>query len=190
MKESDSCQSSPIIEIAPNGDIIFAVGPEMARIHVNSQLLKTASKHFFVMLGKEAHNMLFKYGPVELPLPEDNAAALKIIFAIIHKQSYLVPRFLTPNEILEVAIAVEKYDLVNIMQLWSGIWRQPGLLFVEDLIVLAAAAYLFQNAQGFKGITKALILKHKGSYLSLLSDKVESTLTWKVYWKNSEALSG
>jgi len=50
-------------------------------------------------------------------------------------------------------------------------------------MLLTAAAYLFQNAQSFKEITKALILNHDGPYITLLCEEVESAITWKVFCK-------
>lgn len=50
-------------------------------------------------------------------------------------------------------------------------------------MLLTAAAYLFQNAQGFKEITKALILDYDGPYLTLLCKEVESAMLWKVFCK-------
>ncbi|KAJ8071950.1 hypothetical protein OCU04_002254 [Sclerotinia nivalis] len=50
-----------------------------------------------------------------------------------------------------------------------------------DLMFLIAAAYLFQNAQAFKEITKALILKYHTPYLDLLCKEIESVMTWRVF---------
>ncbi|KAA8572124.1 hypothetical protein EYC84_002042 [Monilinia fructicola] len=184
MEETDSSQSSEIIEIASDGDVIFVVGPEMVRFRVRSQSLRAVSKPFFAMLGpdwKEGHDMLDKDGPVELSLPEDNPAALKMIFALVHRRKGMVPRTLTPRFVLEVAITVDKYDLVDFMKFASGEWLRPGQRCADDLMILAAAAYLFQNAQGFKEITKALLLEHEDSYLSLLSKEIESVMAWRVF---------
>ncbi|KAL2825048.1 hypothetical protein BDW59DRAFT_146745 [Aspergillus cavernicola] len=54
-------------------------------------------------------------------------------------------------------------------------------LRVETLILLMAAAYLFQNAQAFREITKALVLNYDGSYLALLRKDIESVMDWRVF---------
>ena len=48
-------------------------------------------------------------------------------------------------------------------------------------MLLAAAAYLFQNAPAFEEITKAMILSHGGPYLTLLCEEVESAMNWRVF---------
>jgi hypothetical protein len=53
-----------------------------------------ASKPFSAMLGlhwKEGHDMRDYDGPFELPLPDDDAAALKVIYSIIYYQNEKVP---------------------------------------------------------------------------------------------------
>jgi hypothetical protein len=61
------------------GDVILVVGPEKVKLRVHSLFLKAASKPFSAMFGpdwKEGHNMLGRDGPVEVPLPEDNATVV------------------------------------------------------------------------------------------------------------------
>jgi len=62
-------------------------GPEKVKLRVHSLFLKAPSKSFSAMFGpnwKEGYNMPSRDGPVEVPLSEGNAAALKFICAIIH----------------------------------------------------------------------------------------------------------
>jgi len=94
MEELRDIKLSTVTKIAADGDVILVVGPERVRLRVYSLFLKAASKPFSIMLGpdwKESHNMFDRDGLVELPLPEDNAAALKLICAIIHHQNNIVP---------------------------------------------------------------------------------------------------
>ena len=76
-----------VVNIATDGDVILVVGPEKAKLRVQSLFLKAASKPFSAMFGpdwKEGHNILDLDALIELPLPENNANALKLICAIIH----------------------------------------------------------------------------------------------------------
>ncbi|KAH7357230.1 hypothetical protein BKA65DRAFT_524386 [Rhexocercosporidium sp. MPI-PUGE-AT-0058] len=152
---------STVVKIATDGDVILVVGPEKAKLRVLSLFLKAASKPFSAMFGpdwKEGHNMLDRDRPVELLLPEDNADALKVICAVIHHRNNEVPRTLAADDVLEVAVTADK-----------------------DLMLLTAAAYVFQNAQAFKELTRELILNHGGPYLDLSCEEVESAITWKVF---------
>jgi hypothetical protein len=149
MEELRDNKPSTIIEIAADGDVILVVGPEEAKLRVHSLFLKAASKHFSAMFKldwKEGHNMLGRDGPGELPLPEDNAVALKLVFAIIHHRNKMVPPTLAAGEVLGIAITADKCDCTDTLEFASGNWLQPRKNEAGNLMLLTAAAYLFQNA--------------------------------------------
>ncbi|KAL7909984.1 hypothetical protein GGI35DRAFT_468975 [Trichoderma velutinum] len=184
MENPKDTQTNTIVEIAPDGDLILIVGPEEAKLHVHSALLRTVSKPFSAMFGpawKEGHDLLDCDRPVELSLPEDNAAALKIICFIIHHQNSEVPQTLAAGDVLAVAVTADKYDCVEALRFASESWLRTTRDKAGNLMLLTAAAYLFQNAQAFKEITKALILDYDGPYLTLSCREVESAMSWKVF---------
>lgn len=188
METPNDTQTNTIVEIAPDGDLILIVGPEEAKLHVDSMMLRVASKPFSAMFGpnwKEGRDLLDGdrpvNRPVELPLPEDNAAALKIMCSVIHHQRSEVPRTLAAGDVLAVAVATDKYDCVEALSFASDGWLRPSRDEAGNLMLLTAAAYLFQNAQAFKELTKALILDYKDSYLTLSCREVESAMPWKVF---------
>jgi hypothetical protein len=51
--------------------------------------------------------MLGPDGPVEIPLPEDNATALRVICAVIHHRSELVPPTLAAGDVLQIAVTAD-----------------------------------------------------------------------------------
>ena len=94
MAELRDNEQSTVVEIIADGDVILIVGPEKLKLRVHSLCLKAVSRPFSAMFGsdwKEGHSLFGRDGQVELPLPEDNAAALKIICAIIHHRNNMVP---------------------------------------------------------------------------------------------------
>jgi len=187
MEEPRNNTPSMVVNIATDGDVILVVGPEKAKLRVQSLFLKAASKPFSAMFGpdwKEGHDTLDLDAPVELPLPEDNASALKLICAIIHHRNKKVPQSLAAGDVLGVAVIADKYDCVHALKFASGSWLRPGKNKAGDLMLLTAAAYLFQNAQAFNEITRALILNHDGPYLALSCEEVESALPWRVFCKS------
>ncbi|KAH8782917.1 hypothetical protein F5883DRAFT_537395 [Diaporthe sp. PMI_573] len=183
MENPSDSHTDTVVKIAPDGDLILKVGPEMAKLLVHSTLLRAVSKPFSVMFRpdwKEGQDLLDRDGPAELLLPEDNAAALKIICSIIHHQNREVPQTLAAGNVLAVAVTADKYDCVDALRFASESWLRTSTDKPGNLMLLTAAAYLFQNAQAFKDITRALVLDYDGPYLALSSKKVESALTWRV----------
>lgn len=77
----------------------------------------------------------------------------------------------------------DKYDCVQALKFTSGNWLLPRENEAGNLILLAAAAYLFRDTGAFKEITKALILNYSGPYLALSYEEVESAMTLRVFCK-------
>ncbi|KAF5579818.1 btb poz domain-containing protein [Fusarium pseudocircinatum] len=174
---------SQIVEIVPDGDIILVVGPDKTKLRVKSMLLMAASKPFSVMLGpnwKEGHDMRHRNGPFELLLPDDDATALEIICSVIHFQNDRIQQTLPASDVLAVAIAADKYDCLNSLQFASEVWLRELEVKPRDLMLLTAAAYLFQNPQAFKEHTASLVLNHHGSYLSLFGEDTGDILPWEI----------
>lgn len=189
METPNDTQTNTIVEIAPEGDLILIVGPEEAKLHVDSTMLRAASKTFSAMFRsewKEGRDLLESDGPTPIPLPEDNAAALKIMCSVIHHKASEVPRTLAAGDVLAVAVAADKYDCVEALEFASDRWLRPSGDEAGNLMLLTAAAYLFQNARAFEEITKALILDYKDPYLTLSCREVESAMPWKVFCEHPD----
>ncbi len=186
MEDIGADNQSDILEIAADGDIILVVGSDEVKLRVHSIFLKAASTPFSAMLGpnwKEGHDMLSLDGPVELLLPEGNATALTVICAVIHHQNRMVPHHLAARDVYNIAVTADEYDCIGALRFASDSWLQLGKSSAADLMLLTAAAYLFNNAAAFKEITKALILDYHGSYLALSCREVELAMTWRVFCK-------
>ncbi|KAF2675684.1 hypothetical protein K458DRAFT_324012 [Lentithecium fluviatile CBS 122367] len=190
MEETKDGEPRSTIKIAADGDVILVVGPKAVELRVHSLFLKVASKPFSAMLGpdwKEGDEMIGRDGPVELPLPEDKAATMELICAIIHHRNERIPSTLPALNVLEIAVTADKYDCIDALKFASQSWFCPDGHDTDDLMFLTASAYLFRNAQAFKEITKAMILSHSGPYLALSCEEVESVMSWKVFCHLEEA---
>jgi hypothetical protein len=177
-----------VVEVVPDGDCILTVGPEKVKMRVNSLFLKAASEPFRAMLGpgwKEGNKLRDGADAVEIPLPDDDATAIQLLCAVVHHQngSDTIPRQLAVRTILNIAMAADKYDCVRALKFASESWLQPSWDRVDDLMVLAAAAYLLENAEAFWEITKKMILNHDGSFTTLNCAEVEDVMDWKVFCK-------
>ena len=186
MAELRDNEQSAVVEIIADGDVILIVGPEKMKLRVHSLFLKAVSRPFSAMFGpdwKEGHSLFGRDGPVELPLPEDNAAALKIICAIIHHRNNMVPPTLAASDVLGIAVTADKYDCVDVLRFASGEWLQPRENKAGNLMLLTVSAYLFRNAMAFREITRVMILNHGGPYLALSCEAVESAMELRVLCK-------
>lgn len=171
-------------EVAADGDVVLIVGPNKKKLRVHSLFLKTASKVLEAKAGPRTSEGqdISKDDAQEVFLPEDDVGAMKTLCAVIHLRSHAASDAFTPSEVLKIAIAADKYDCIVALRDASGHWLKPvENASVEDLKILMAAAYLFDNAQAFKEITAALILNHTDSYLALAQGQVESLIPRKIF---------
>ncbi|SCV28459.1 uncharacterized protein FFB14_01735 [Fusarium fujikuroi] len=99
--------------------------------------------------------------------------------SVIHFQNDKIPQTLPASDVLAVAIAADMYDCTKALQFASKSWLRESKAKPEDLMLLAAAAYLVRNAQSFREITAALVLNHHGSYLALSGEDTASIMPWE-----------
>lgn len=164
----ESAQST--VNIAPDGDVVFVIGPTKKRLRVHSLFVKTASAVLNAMLRPnfEEGQQLAKTGSVEIALPEDNAEAIETILNVIHGRNDKVQEKLSPNELLQVAIANDKYDFFVPLAFAIRIWlSHKSVGDPEELWALAMATCLFGKQEAFAEATFALVFNHEGSYIKL-----------------------
>ncbi|TEY61619.1 hypothetical protein BOTCAL_0166g00240 [Botryotinia calthae] len=184
MEHQEDETTNKVINFASDGDLILVVGPEKKRFRVHSLFLKAASKPFLAMFRpewQEGQSLLHQNGPEEIELPDDDAAALEIILAMIHHKNDEISENITASRVLEIAILSDKYDFLNAMKLASNTLLQHDTKDESDLMRLVVAAYLFRNARAFKNITKTLVLDYHGPYYDVACDEVETVIGWKVF---------
>jgi hypothetical protein len=190
MTTNNSIESStPVTEIAANGDIILIVGPDKKRIQVHSFYLKDASEYFKAMFGphfSEGQDLVGS-SPKEIPMLDDSANALEIICNIIHHRNDAVPESLKPDEIFEIAIAADKFDCVVVLKHVSTLWLNPrNIEDIFELGYLMAAAYILDNPRAFSEITRSMIFRYNKSYLPLVDKTVGliDFVPWKTFCKD------
>ncbi|KAK4245502.1 hypothetical protein C7999DRAFT_16311 [Corynascus novoguineensis] len=158
------------VDIAPDGDVVFVIGPTERRLRVYSLFVKIASPVLKAMLRPnfEEGQQLAKTGSAEIALPEDDAEAMEIILNVIHGRNDQVRDTLSPNELLQIAIASDKYDCCVSLAFAIRIWlRYQGISDPEELWASAMAACLFREQEAFAEATSALVFNHAGSYIDL-----------------------
>ena len=157
-----------------DGDILLMLFSDegRAQFQVSSSALCLASPVFRAMLGakgkfKESKDLQEKKGcepPLEITLSDDDPKALAIILRIIHHQHEHVPESLAEENLWQIAILVDKYDLREATMIWINLWVKPYLnsdiapssYFTGDRGIFLA--YVFSNEDLFQSISKDIIL--------------------------------
>jgi len=182
-EELNDSSLTSIDEVATNGDIILVVGLEKRKLQVNSGVLKNASKVFNAMFGphfSEGQNLPGN-SPKEVSMPDDNADALTIICRILHLRNDSIPDSLTSSEILQIAIAADKFDCAMRLKFHVAQWLNPGnMQDILELGRLSVASYILDNAWAFGQLTLAMIVRSKDSYIPL-ADEFGDLIPWKTF---------
>ncbi|KAL2257624.1 hypothetical protein VTK26DRAFT_9384 [Humicola hyalothermophila] len=167
---ASSPEVAPLVDIAPTGDVVFAIGPEnaMERLRVQSSILRTASTVFAAMLGPHfaEGQGLSSESPKEVRLPEDDPAVMKVIFNALHFRFEDVADPLDPDLVLRAVIAADKYDVTGALQMCFRVWLncKRNVDTENTLWRLAMASALVGNEEGFRDSTRKLLLSYGGAY--------------------------
>ncbi|MCJ1396715.1 hypothetical protein MMC18_009607 [Xylographa bjoerkii] len=144
-------------------------GGQEVRIRVSSKHLTLASRVFKNMLkpGFLEGDKLHDPGYVEFLLPDDNPAALLILLNLVHGRIRTVPRKVDIVTLLELAILVDKYELLEITEMILDFWLENPKKkikegFDEDLIPWMCISYVFRKPEIFRQVTKTAQLESEG----------------------------
>jgi hypothetical protein len=126
-----------------------------------------------------------------IPLPEDDADALCIIFCIMHGRTENIPDPLDPDMVLRVSCMADKYDCTLCMRYPIKSWME-----VDDSITwdqrwkLLAAAYFFRNESGFKKHSNEFITGYNDTYVTFLTSEAfqDSIVVSRVCGKSSHKI--
>ncbi|KAH8892686.1 hypothetical protein GQ53DRAFT_862305 [Thozetella sp. PMI_491] len=157
------------------GDLILEVGTKpQSRLQVSSKVLSTASRVFRAMFNpsfKEGQ-ALSQTNPAEIPLPEDDPAAMETLLKILHLQNTALPtvNILSADGFRDFAVVCDKYDCNDAVSFVANSWLQefvsnPGPYNEDSNLVLLGATSFLNNAPGFQDITRNLILNSSNSFL-------------------------
>jgi hypothetical protein len=132
-------------------------------IKVSSKHLMLASPVFKAMLHNnfQEGQTLRATGTLQLPLPDDDPYALTILLDIIHARTKKVARAVSKDQILQIAILVDKYQLHELMEIYSDEWirvLQPEVpqTWTQESLDWVCIFWVFGKGQEFKEITKII----------------------------------
>ncbi|KAF5570767.1 hypothetical protein FPHYL_955 [Fusarium phyllophilum] len=125
---SPGASSPDTIVFDDNGDLWLTVGSASSSkvLHVDSNALCRASKVFRAMLrgsfsdSKPANN-LHRW---EVRLPEDNPEAFVVLMDIVHANFDHAPLDLKPQELYNICVLTNKYDMTKTLRPMATAWYQ------------------------------------------------------------------
>ncbi|MCJ1399231.1 hypothetical protein MMC11_002433 [Xylographa trunciseda] len=139
------------------------------RFRVSSKHLTLASRVFNSMLkpGFLEGDKLRTQGCADLRLPEDNPAALLILLNLIHGRFKQVPLKVDLCMLTELAILVDKYELLEITDIVLKSWLEDleksiKQEFNDDLLPLMCISYVFRKPDIFRQVTRTAQMEGDG----------------------------
>lgn len=142
-----------------NGTVEDDCETEEVEVLVSSRHLALASRVFRVMFDG---NFLEKITPGQsglkrVPLPEDDYEALMVILRILHGQNGSVPQELERREFVDIAMLVDKYELVDACRMHGDRWMKlrPSIEVVSwpALADWLYTTWVFRRDVDFKKLT-------------------------------------
>ncbi len=129
---------------------------------VSSKHLMLASPVFKAMLQhnnfKEG-DTLRSSGQVKVPLPDDDPTSLKILLDIVHGRVRAVPRQVTLKIMTELSVLVDKYQMLEVVELYVEVWMNTlktsvPMFFTADLLAWLSISWVFGLADIFTQISR------------------------------------
>lgn len=131
------------------------------RLQCSSKHLTLASSVFDAMLSKNfKESVTLRSGkPLDLPLPDDDLAALLILLNIIHLKTRKIPLEVDLYMLTRIAFMVDKYRLQMAVAIFSDIWidhlkAKIPQSWTEDLRRWIFISWVFQCPAEFKFATR------------------------------------
>ena len=106
-------------------------------------------------------------GYADLRLPEDKPAPLLILLNLMHGRIRAVPRKVNMDMLTELAILVDKYELLEITEIVLNSWlngmdKNIKEEFNNDLLSWICISYVFKKAKIFQRVTKIAQMQSRG----------------------------
>ncbi|PQE15496.1 BTB POZ domain-containing protein [Rutstroemia sp. NJR-2017a WRK4] len=131
---------------------------------VSSKHMCLASPVFKAMLQgrfKEADQLREK-GRIEIPLPDDDAAAMEVVARIIHGRFTTIPKIVKLPLFTQITVLVDKYQMLEIVYLNASHWakaldlREGSHLSWSDRFRWLCISYVLHIKEEFNAITKTI----------------------------------
>ncbi|MCJ1397827.1 hypothetical protein MMC11_001023 [Xylographa trunciseda] len=170
---------SSVVEIDPKGDVVLVLNcqDEKKKLLVSSRILSMVSPVFAAMLNSQFKEGLHNVTPGishKVSLPDDDAIAFEIICNVIHYRHKHVPIDPSLEQLVNIAVIADKYELreplfgYSVVWLQSGIKNNTGMKYnAKHCNTILFAAYALDAPEEFARISWEIVLNHVGPYLNL-----------------------
>ncbi|TGO80824.1 hypothetical protein BPOR_1678g00010 [Botrytis porri] len=157
---------------------------ELKEIHmlVSSKHMVLVSPVFKAMLQwsnfKEGYAMK-AHGKVEVPLPDDDPDAMRILVDIVHCHHKDVPRKVKLSLLTHLAILVDKYRLHEAVQIYSDMWisqakkKFPSSMAedgIEVCLQWLCISWVFEKARDFTSLTRIFLQESTTSLAEMIRE--------------------
>lgn len=126
MANVQATDQASVMTFDDEGDLRLEVGEQKAwrSFIVCSRSLARVSRPFKAMLyGGFAESTSRKQDPNwTIELPEDNPQAFITILHIVHSQFGMIPENVTRDQVYQITILTDKYDMTEILRPWARNW--------------------------------------------------------------------
>lgn len=173
-------------EEGPKGDV---------RVQLSSKHLALASTYFKEMLlspGKEG--VVLSSSTYTINAPECNVEPMLILMNIIHGRVRSVPRSVSLEMLVQIAVIVDYYDCHEVVELFADCWIRElsHSLPTEhgrDLLLWLAVSWVFSQKALFKTMTEVAVKKSKGPLQTLGLPIPSRIVGILIVWQDEECLT-
>ena len=94
---------------------------------VSSHVMALTGKEWATMFGPDSSFFTTESsnrpsGIIQIPMPDDDPAALRVLLSVAHLKHSMIPKTLSFEELVQIAILSDKYDLAELISPWIGGW--------------------------------------------------------------------
>lgn len=142
---------------------------QTVHMQVSSRHLMLASPVFAAMLDRNKFKegvTLHSEGSVEIELPDDDPDAFIVLLNVVHGHTRTVPRRTTLFMLNQIAILVNKYHMVEVIEVFSDMWirrlSKRGLPdryvgYRQEVMSWLFISWVFEKPKIFKPMTMVMI---------------------------------
>jgi hypothetical protein len=138
-------------------------------MRVSSRHLILASSYFNRMLNGEwkESNTFQSDGCVRIEISDWDIDAIQLLMDIIHGRTRKVPQAISLEMLAKIAVLVDYYDCLEVVEIISRIWIQklkstvPGV-HSRDLVLWLCISWVFQKSETFQNATMVVMMHSTG----------------------------